>query len=284
MNSNVRLIRCRLLVLGVAGAVLGIFRSLAFPPAPHHTLFGMVRNEWGDPIQLSRCEVILETPASARLQGSLTMDVEPGVNYRLEVPMDSGATEDAYKPTALRPYYQFKLRVKMGSKTYVPIEMTGDFARLGEPGGETRLDLTLGEDADGDGLPDAWERAQLEGREGGLDSLRPNDDLDGDGISNLNEYLAGTYTADPSDGFSLSLIQVTPESSIMELLAVPGRNYRILASPDLLTWIPVKFRLAVPGEAASLMENFLANEVRMVKVEVPTSPDHVQRYFKALVH
>ena len=30
---------------------------------------------------------------------------------------------------------------------------------LGKPSETTRLDLTLGEDSDGDGLPDAWERA-----------------------------------------------------------------------------------------------------------------------------
>ena len=57
-------------------------------------------------------------------------------------------------------------------------------------------------DADGDGMPDAWETAF------GLDPWDPADspaDPDGDGLSNLHEYLAGTYpiSAD-SDGDGLS--------------------------------------------------------------------------------
>jgi hypothetical protein len=39
--------------------------------------------------------------------------------------------------------------------------MKGDLSKLGEPGKRTHLDLTLGEDLDGDGIPDAWERALL---------------------------------------------------------------------------------------------------------------------------
>ncbi|MCC7374467.1 MAG: hypothetical protein IT581_07410 [Verrucomicrobiales bacterium] len=267
----------------VAGVVLGMGSASAFPPAPHHTLFGMVRNEWGDPLSLSSSTVILESPAGAALPGSAVVDRQPGINYSIEVPMDSGATEEVYKPTAMRPYFQFKLRVTIGVKSYVPIEMKGDFSRIGEPGGETRIDLTLGEDEDGDGLPDAWERAQLAGKEGGLEAIRPNDDLDGDGISNLREYLAGTYTSDPTDGFSLALIGVDSEFSVMEFLTVPGRTYQVLASPDLVTWTPVKFRTALPGTSVVLLDSYLAGDVHTQRVEVPASPGQVQRYFKAVV-
>ena len=40
---------------------------------------------------------------------------------------------------------------------------------------------------------------------GTLANIRPGDDLDGDGISNYNEYLTGTYAFDPTDGFFLPL-------------------------------------------------------------------------------
>ena len=39
--------------------------------------------------------------------------------------------------------------------------MRGDYSALGRPGESTRIDLTLGEDRDGDGLPDAWERTLI---------------------------------------------------------------------------------------------------------------------------
>ena len=51
----------------------------------------------------------------------------------------------------------FRLKVKIGSVTYLPIEMKLSKA-LGQAAQSTRLDLTLGEDSDNDGLPEAPER------------------------------------------------------------------------------------------------------------------------------
>ena len=87
---------------------------------------------------------------------SVVSGLEPGVNYKLEVPMDSGtaAAINAYMPTALKPFWQFKLKVQIGQVTYLPIEMIGNFAQIGQPSLKTRIDLTLGVDSDGDGLGD----------------------------------------------------------------------------------------------------------------------------------
>ena len=48
-------------------------------------------------------------------------------------------------------------------------------------------------DADGDGLPDAWERAVLGGRPSVVD---PGGDADGDGVINVNEFIMGTDAGD----------------------------------------------------------------------------------------
>ena len=50
----------------------------------------------------------------------------------------------------------------INGRSFLPIELRGVSLNLGEPGGITRLDLTLGEDIDGDGLPDAWEKALMQ--------------------------------------------------------------------------------------------------------------------------
>ena len=86
---------------------------------------------------------------------------EAGINYKIKVPMDSGATPELYQPFAMKVHMPYKIQVKIGFRTYLPIEMMGSLKTIGHPGGITRMDLTLGEDTDGDGMPDAWERALL---------------------------------------------------------------------------------------------------------------------------
>src|SRR5690606_27935767 len=113
-----------------------------------------------------------------------------GINYQLKIPLDMGALGNAYKPSALLPTVPFRIRVRVGSVTYLPLEMVGIGTLLTRPAEATRLDLTLGVDSDGDGLPDAWELALIQALKGDgqtrtLADIRPEDDSDGDGLSNL---------------------------------------------------------------------------------------------------
>jgi hypothetical protein len=247
-------------------------------------VYGLVRTQFGDPLEDVPGDIYLETPGGTQLRTGLGSSSEPGLNYRLEVPMDSGTAADLYKPTALRPFYQFKLKVQIGQTTYVPIEMVGSFTEIGQPSKKTRIDLTLGVDSDGDGLPDAWEQALIAIYGGNLAGINPNGDTDGDGISNLNEYLAGTYAFDPSDGFRLAWVSQGTSAAQMEFLAVRGRSYSIEASSNLQQWTPVNFRVISGSTAGGLQANYQATEVRPLRVEVPTpTGDNPSRYFRAIV-
>ena len=73
--------------------------------------------------------------------------------------------------------------------------MIGDFQSMGRPGGITQLDLTLGEDLDGDGLPDAWERSIADAGLS-INEILPGGDNDKDGLTNLEEYKSGNYAFD----------------------------------------------------------------------------------------
>jgi hypothetical protein len=266
--------------------VFGVCTASAFPPAPHHTLYGLVRDQWGDPMNVAGAEVFMEITGARGAATTLSPALAPGVNYRLLVPMDAGTAPDLYKDTALATSFPFRLRVKIGQTTYLPIEMTVQPAQIGQPAQSTRLDLTLGEDTDGDGLPDAWERALIAALGGNLAlaAIRPNDDADGDGISNLNEYLAGTYAFDPSDGFSLTLVGFNAGASVLEFLALRGHTYAIESSFDLKQWAPVQFRLTSEGPSAPARDNYLASDARVLRVEVPfQSGGQTNRYFKARV-
>ena len=87
--------------------------------------------------------------------------------------------------------------------------------------------LTAG-DADGDGLPDAWESLYAEGKNGhaGL-SVSSNDaaaDNDGDGRSNWEEYVAGTDPLDEESVFSVRTVGFS--DGTMAVTAGPGATGR----------------------------------------------------------
>lgn len=270
-------------------AVLGIMATglaIAFPPAPNHTFYGVVRDEMGDPIVVTNAVVTLETITGVQVKTTVTPNLAPGMNYRLSVPMDSGLTSDNYKPTALRPTVSFTIKVKIGTVTYLPLELHGSYANLGKPAQRTHLDLTLGEDSDGDGLPDAWERALIDMLGGGLTlaDIRPGDDSDHDGMTNLQEYLAGTYAFDPEDGFRLAVAGQQNGHPLLEFLAIRGRTYTLLASSNLTAWAAVPFRVEADGTNAPLRESYAATDVSLLRVEavVPQEKSSVM-VFKAQV-
>jgi hypothetical protein len=89
-------------------------------------------------------------------------------------------------------------------------------------------------DQDGDGLLDEWETQYF-----GSISANPSADADGDGASNLMEFLAGTLPNSPA-----SVLRLSPNISGGALsVSVPttsGRNYRLFFSTNLQTWTFVR--------------------------------------------
>jgi hypothetical protein len=258
----------------IGAAVLAALASslAAFPPAPHHIVHGTVRDELGTPLAAGSATVLFQASSGVTLTTGIVVGTEPGVNYSLAIPMDAGVTEDLYKATALKPTVPFTLRVRIGGVNYLPIQMQGQFAALGQPGGKTRLDLTLGADTDGDGLPDAWERALIAALGGGLTlaDIRPDGDDDGDGLSNLQEYLAGTYAFDREDGFSLTIERLEVDRPVLKFLAIRGRTYQIQASTDLKTWVPVSFQPVGQATAPGTVLHASDTRLREVRATPPS--------------
>ncbi|MEI7437637.1 MAG: hypothetical protein WCL16_12610, partial [bacterium] len=79
--------------------------------------------------------------------------------------------------------------------------VVGDAAKF------TNVTLTVGTDLDSDGLPDAWEEEIIgwlnDPRYNTIWDINPNDDADGDGVSNLSEFLAGTFAFISEDYFRI---------------------------------------------------------------------------------
>lgn len=276
------------LALMLACLVLG-WPAMGFPPAPHQVVYGLVRDELGSPLNVSRATVLLEANGAILASSTIAAGSEPGVNYRLLIPIDSGLTADLYKPSALVPTVPFRIRVRIGNVTYLPIEMSGASALVAQPGRSARVDLTLGVDSDGDGLPDAWERALARAMGNpalGLSDLRPDEDSDGDGLTNLQEYLAGTYAFDPADGFSLTLTSIDDGKPRVEFTAIRGRSYSVEGSTDMKVWTPVSFVLSTAGAGAAARSSFLATDTRLLRVALGPFPEGVEapRFFRLLVY
>ncbi len=243
----------------------------AFPPAPHHLVYGLVRDEFGNPFHIPGATVLLEAEGGSTVTAEVAPGLTPGVNYRLEIPLDSGASANLYKPTALRPAVPFRMRVRVGSVTWLPVEMTGTAGLLTRPAEATRVDLTLGVDSDEDGLPDTWELALIQALEGDgvqrtLADIGPDDDTDGDGLTNRDEYLAGTYAFDPKDGFALEIVEVRDARSLLEFTAVRGRSYTLHGSPDMKTWAQRKFQLDSVPEDPDEHTFYHASQVRRLRI------------------
>lgn len=266
-------------------AIVASTVAWAFPPTPPHLIRGTVRTEMGDPFNSTNAIVHLETLTGVRVSARVVPNMAPGRNYSLSVPMDAGTTADNYKATALRAASSFRMKVQVGNVTYLPIETAVKVASLGKSTQVTSLDLTLGEDLDGDGLPDAWERALLAlmGMNGTIRDIRPGDDTDGDGISNLNEYRAGTYAFDPADGFELKVVKQTEEKVAMEFLAIPGRTYSIRHSADLKEWMGTGFRLASDPATAGPRQSVAVGRTQLLRIEVPTAGVGERAFFRAMV-
>jgi Tol biopolymer transport system component len=91
-------------------------------------------------------------------------------------------------------------------------------------------------DSDGDGIPDWW-MVKYFGHATGQpsDLSRAQDDADGDGLSNLQEYLAGTAPTNFNSVLVLQVSPVTVASNTVSLTwpAVPGKSYQVQYKNDL---------------------------------------------------
>ncbi len=276
-----------LVIVLLATLIGGLTDVHAYPPAPHHVLVGMVRDERGNPLPSQSAEVIFQTSSGTIIASEVRPGVREGANYRMEIPMDSGLTDRLYQPTALRPTAPFTMWVKLGTRVFRPIEMSGDLAALGKAGKTTWLNLTLGEDTDGDGLPDAWERALV--NRSGTDDIRdlsdvnPNDDFDGDGLSNRSEYLTGNYAFDDQNGFELKIARIADGRPQFEFLSVRGRTYTVLGSADLKGWQTIPFRFVDQGDAEPFRKAYLAEGIEQMRFEIDPDQEIQPRFFKLQV-
>lgn len=103
---------------------------------------------------------------------------------------------------------------------------------LADRGRAERIDLALGTlppDSDGDGMSDDWELLYF-----GADGAHPDDDFDGDGLSNLREFRAGTHPKNAQSVFAVVEVARVPAGLRLRWSSVAGKTYRVRRASTLL--------------------------------------------------
>lgn len=145
------------------------------------------------------------------------------------------------------------------------------FPGLATPAGPNAVPMA---DGDNDGLPDDWERAY------GLNAGNPADallDTDGDGMTNLNEFRAGTL---PNSANSVLALDVkignhlgipTP---LLQFRAAASKTYSVLAvdSLDLTDWTRVGDVTAGIERDVYLRDDRSSNRTRFYRIVSPMQP------------
>ena len=284
--SSTRIARIGLAV-GLMGAwLVGAPTLQANPPAPYNLIYGVVRDMYGTPLTAANVTVLLQTPSGVMISGALVPGYAPGVNYRLKVPMDSGNTAVPYLPNALVAPAQFKLLVVINGVTNLPIEMKVSYAALGQPGKTARIDLTLGVDANGDGIPDAWEYAFLAtlGVDLPLASLNGNTVLTPDGLNLRQQYLFGTYPFNPDEPCVVNFMGIQNGVAALQFPTITGRYYSVQSSPDATHWTTASFLLPADGANATPRTFYYAPGIATAEVHLPAAANGTKaRFFRLVV-
>jgi len=230
-----------------------------------------------------------------------------GINYALSVPMDSATSSQLFEVSAMRPMLPFTIRVVIDGVNYVPMQIVGATTpywtqivnqqnnpsasvqgghwAVGLPAGKLRLDLWLGEDANGDGLPDAWQwnvvNSDPSGRLSDFTQVLPGDDLSGNGMTNMDKFIAGVYAMEVRDGLHFQVDSITDGIAKLHFQAISGRTYHIASSSDLVTWQEVE-PFSESDDAADLRTHYLAETSKVLNIYVPLT-ELKQKYFKLYV-
>ena len=267
-----------------AAVCLLSFDVIGYPPAPHHVIEGVVRNEQGRPLLGDNIKVVVKAIDGGQIISRVNEVYRPGINYSVQVPMDSGISKNLFETLSFRHKTAFQLLVYIDGRHYLPIEMIGNTSKMGLPGETTFLDLTLGEDSDRDGLPDAWEMGISSFNGKNISTIGPNDDSDGDGLSNLEEYISGSYAFDKQDGVVIHMKEVSFEKANFEFLVIPGRTYSVEMSTDFKDWKQADFKLT-RGNTEESFSHFIAGKVENLSIDVPLSKNDTDKklFFKLKV-
>ncbi len=109
---------------------------------------------------------------------------------------------------------------------------------------DTSFIITVLADSDHDGIPDVYEVAH------GMNANDPADaalDFDGDGLSNLQEYLAGTDPNDSSNYLRIVTVTIVGDDLQVGFTSIAGKSYRVERADDVTGGMWLQVEDNIPG-------------------------------------
>jgi hypothetical protein len=240
-----RPLACLFALLLLALAVPVAHRASAGLPLPSITFYGLFLDIYGWPYPEGH---VVEIRSEGQRVASRSLSSAAGKDYNfiVRLPYDSGGELDDYAAGTLG--FGSDVEVRVTDPAGRTILSTNFIVRL-PAGAVVNINGASGSDTLGDGLPDELRR-WIWAADGlslafNPSAYRASDDSDGDGVSNLAEYLAGTDPANPEDVLALA-IQPTSDSASVQLsfFSVPGKTYRVQTGEVQaagVTWLDAPF-------------------------------------------
>lgn len=221
-------------------------------PQPMCVFYGRAKDEYGWPYT-GGAEVQLKIGTNVYASHTVRGSISPGINFALYVHLDDGSDEDAYAHHALETGDIVDIVVVTSAGEQSILE-AAQIPPVGSAGQIILFPITTGTDSDGDGIPDEWEQWIVNNTSNpaiqGVADVTGSQDEDGDGFSNMQEYIAGTIpTLDYDYFFADQLDEVVNGRLVLQFLSVPGKKYKLLGSSNLAsgTWENATYSLSPEG-------------------------------------
>lgn len=200
-------------------------------------------------------------------------------NYVIHSPMTDQLEDVLYGQSSVGVH----LKITIGDR-----EFTSPKLVLPEAGTLVKYDLAFATDANGNGVADEYEEMlgpdmAAEGIDGPYDA---DADYDGDGMSNRDEYYAGTDPFNAAD--RLAIVALTPKAkndhTAVEFIIARGHSYAVKAGDNLASALEeTRFRTAPDASAATYERLNVASTYEATAVLYLLPDDATKKFIRVAV-